>query len=45
MFAWLTKTNISLLAKRTHDVLMSVADLIPINQSDFDALYDKFRRS
>ena len=27
--------------ERMHDVLISVADLLPINQNDFDALYDK----
>ena len=28
-------------SERMHDVLISVADLLPINQNDFDALYDK----
>ena len=37
----ITKNQYFPFSERTHDVLMSVADLIPINQSDFDALYDK----
>ena len=28
-------------SERMHDMLMSVADLLPINRNDFDALYDK----